>query len=255
MESAQLLEIAERAARAAAAVLLDHGRRAAPGAISTKSSPTDLVSEADVAAERAIREVLERERPDDAIVGEEGEDKAGDSGVRWVIDPLDGTVNFLFGIPQWSVSVASEGAARVGVILDPPRGECFRAGRRASRRCSTASRSLRRRARTCRPRWSRQDSATTPRARRAGGAGRRAAAAGARHPAPGQRRARPRLDCRRPLRRLLRARRAALGRRRGPAALRARRARDPPLRRARRAAGRCARRAAALAGPLEAIVG
>ena len=124
MESAQLLEIAERAARAAAAVLLEHeGRR---DSVHTKSSPTDLVSEADVAAERAIREVLERERPDDAILGEEGADKPGESGVRWVIDPLDGTVNYLFGIRQWSVSVASEGAARVGVILDPPRGECFR---------------------------------------------------------------------------------------------------------------------------------
>jgi myo-inositol-1(or 4)-monophosphatase len=126
VESAQLLDIAERAARAAAAVLLEHEGRREPGTISTKSSPTDLVSEADVAAERAIRAVLDRERPDDAIMGEEGEDKPGESGVRWVVDPLDGTVNYLFGIPQWCVSVASEGAARVGVILDPPRGECFR---------------------------------------------------------------------------------------------------------------------------------
>ena len=125
--SEELLEIAERAARAAAVVLLDHERRRDPGAVETKSSPTDLVSEADVAAERAIREVIEAERPRDAILGEEGEDRAGDSGVQWVMDPLDGTVNYLFGVPQWSVSVACEGAARVGVVLDPPRGECFRA--------------------------------------------------------------------------------------------------------------------------------
>jgi myo-inositol-1(or 4)-monophosphatase len=126
VESAQLLEIAERAARAGAAVLLEHEGRRDAETIRTKSSPTDLVSDADVAAERAIRAVLERERPDDAIVGEEGADEPGRSGVRWVVDPLDGTVNYLFGIRQWCVSIASEGAAEVGVILDPPRGECFR---------------------------------------------------------------------------------------------------------------------------------
>ncbi len=124
MTDAELLEVAERAARAAAVVLIDHrGRRDGAG-IQTKSSPTDLVSEADIAAERAIREVLERERPRDAILGEEGDDKAGDSGLRWIVDPLDGTVNYLFGIPQWCVSIACED--RVGLILDPTRGECFR---------------------------------------------------------------------------------------------------------------------------------
>ncbi len=121
---AELLEVAEEAARAAAAVLADHKQRRDPGAVSTKSSPTDLVSAADVAAEQAIREVLARRRPGDAIVGEEGEDKGGESGLRWIVDPLDGTINYLFDLPQWCVSIACEG--RAGVILDPVRGECFR---------------------------------------------------------------------------------------------------------------------------------
>lgn len=124
VNDSQLLEVAERAARAAAEVLMAHLDERGPGVVSTKSSPTDLVSEADLAAERAIRDVLESERPDDAILGEEGDDKPGLTGLRWVVDPLDGTINYLFGIPQWCVSIACEG--RAGVILDPSRGECFR---------------------------------------------------------------------------------------------------------------------------------
>jgi myo-inositol-1(or 4)-monophosphatase len=119
-----LLQTAERAARAAAAVLVEHLGRRTPETVSTKSTPTDLVSAADIEAEAAIREVLLRERPGDAILGEEGDDQAGETGLRWIVDPLDGTVNYLFGIPQWSVSVACEGVA--GVVLDPVRGECFR---------------------------------------------------------------------------------------------------------------------------------
>ncbi len=119
-----LLAIAERAARAAAAVLLEHRGLRTPDAVQTKSTPTDLVSAADVEAERAIRDVLLHERPGDGILGEEGLAKEGETGLRWVVDPLDGTVNYLFDIPQWCVSVACEG--RAGVILDPVRGECFR---------------------------------------------------------------------------------------------------------------------------------
>ncbi|MEA2253006.1 MAG: monophosphatase [Solirubrobacteraceae bacterium] len=125
-----LLEVAVAAARAAADVLLERYERSARG-VATKSSPTDLVSEADLLAERAIRDLLAERRPDDAIVGEEGDDVAGSTGRRWIVDPLDGTVNYLFGIPQWCVSVACEG--EVGVILDPLRGELFsvRAGEAA----------------------------------------------------------------------------------------------------------------------------
>ena len=81
------------------------------------------MSEADIAAEELIRRRLSQERPDDGIVGEEGDDHTGTSGRRWIVDPLDGTVNFLFGIPQWAVSIALEG--EVGVVYDPMRDECW----------------------------------------------------------------------------------------------------------------------------------
>ena len=121
----ELLDVAREAAEAAAAVLLAHRVRHDPGVVSTKSSPTDLVSAADVDAEAAIRGVLERRRPGDGLLGEEGSDEAGSTGLRWVVDPLDGTVNYLFGVPQWSVSVACED--HVGVVLDPNTGERFEA--------------------------------------------------------------------------------------------------------------------------------
>jgi myo-inositol-1(or 4)-monophosphatase len=100
-------------------------------AISSKSTPTDLVSEADVATERLIRERLVAARPGDAIMGEEGDDRPGTSGLRWVVDPLDGTVNFLYGIPQWCVSIAVEDAAGAlaGVVFDPMRDETWTATR------------------------------------------------------------------------------------------------------------------------------
>jgi myo-inositol-1(or 4)-monophosphatase len=95
--------------------------------VTSKSSPTDLVSEADHAAERLIRERLAAARPDDGFLGEEGGDVTGTSGLRWVVDPLDGTINFLFGIPQWAVSIACEDAdgTLAGVIYDPMRDELW----------------------------------------------------------------------------------------------------------------------------------
>lgn len=120
----ELLAVAVEAAHAAASVLVERYEDGGAG-VTTKSSPTDLVSDADLVAERAIRDVLLAHRPDDAIMGEEGDDVAGTSGLRWIVDPLDGTVNYLFGIPQWCVSVACEG--HVGVVLDPLRGELFEA--------------------------------------------------------------------------------------------------------------------------------
>jgi myo-inositol-1(or 4)-monophosphatase len=122
--SPQAVAIAEEAARAAGAILIE--RFGSERALDrTKSSPTDLVSEADLLAEKAIRDVLAARAPDDAILGEEGADTPGTSGRRWIVDPLDGTVNFLFGIPQWAVSVACEGVA--GVVFDPCRNELFTA--------------------------------------------------------------------------------------------------------------------------------
>lgn len=123
-----LLAIARDAARAAASELMP--RFGTVHEIQAKSSPTDLVSESDVAAETAIRRVLGDRRPQDAILGEEG-GATGDGELRWVIDPLDGTTNFLFGVPQFAVSVACEDrhGALAGVVLDPVRDEIFTATR------------------------------------------------------------------------------------------------------------------------------
>jgi myo-inositol-1(or 4)-monophosphatase len=129
-----LLAIAREAAEAAAAELRPRFGSHVQG-VRAKSTPTDLVSDADVSAEAAIRAVLAARRPDDAILGEEGGDSAGagtgDGAVRWVVDPLDGTINFLFGIPAFAVSVACENASGTlaGVVLDPIREECFQATR------------------------------------------------------------------------------------------------------------------------------
>jgi myo-inositol-1(or 4)-monophosphatase len=125
----ELLALASDVAHEAGAGLRETFGRALD--ISSKSTPTDLVSEADLATERLIRERLEAARPDDAIMGEEGVDRPGTSGLRWVVDPLDGTVNFLFGIPVWCVSIACEDATGtvVGVVFDPLRNETWAATR------------------------------------------------------------------------------------------------------------------------------
>ena len=125
----ELLALATAVAHEAGAGLRDAFGRALE--ISAKSTPTDLVSEADVSTERLIRARLEEARPEDAIMGEEGDDSPGTSGLRWVVDPLDGTINFLFGIPQWCVSIACEDpdGALAGVVFDPMRGETWAATR------------------------------------------------------------------------------------------------------------------------------
>ncbi len=130
-EADALLEVAVDAARMAGALLFERVRHGAEQRVSSKSTPTDLVSEADVSAERAIRKLLSERRPDDGFVGEEEGSVEGSSGVRWVVDPLDGTINFLFGIPQWSVSVAArDGLGTVaGAVYDPNRNELFTATR------------------------------------------------------------------------------------------------------------------------------
>ena len=130
MSPPELRVLAEDAAREAGAQLLEAFGGPAV-AVEAKSSPTDLVSAADQVAETLIRSRLAAARPDDGFLGEEGGDAAGSSGLRWVVDPLDGTVNFLFGIPQWAVSIAVEDADGVvaGVVFDPPRGELWAAER------------------------------------------------------------------------------------------------------------------------------
>jgi len=124
--SDELLALALEVAREAGRGLLER-RRAGEPSWSTKSTPTDVVTEADTASEALIRRRLAAVRPDDAIVGEEGADQAGTSGVRWVVDPLDGTVNYLYGLPGWAVSIAAErdGVPLVGVVDVPTFGETF----------------------------------------------------------------------------------------------------------------------------------
>jgi myo-inositol-1(or 4)-monophosphatase len=132
--SEELLEVAVEAARCAGALLTERVRRGAEREVSSKSTPTDLVSEADLDSERAIRELLAVRRPQDGFVGEEGDHVEGTSGLSWVVDPLDGTVNFLFGLPQWCVSVAvrdAGGTILAGAIYDPSREQLFSATRGA----------------------------------------------------------------------------------------------------------------------------
>jgi myo-inositol-1(or 4)-monophosphatase len=140
-EEAALLALAVEAARSAGALLLERVARGTEREVSAKSTPTDLVSDADLAAERAIRELIGARRPDDGFLGEEGGGASGSSGLSWVVDPLDGTVNFLFGIPQWSVSVAvrDERGTLAGAVYDPNRDELFTATRDGSARLSATA--------------------------------------------------------------------------------------------------------------------
>lgn len=124
----ELLALALEAARRAGTLLRD-GRPADLGVAATKSSPIDVVTEMDIAAEKLITDYLAEHRPEDGLLGEEGASRTGTSGVRWVIDPLDGTVNYLYGLPSWSVSIAAErdGRTVAGVVHAPMRGETYHA--------------------------------------------------------------------------------------------------------------------------------
>jgi myo-inositol-1(or 4)-monophosphatase len=123
----ELLDLARRLAADAAALLREATGHAY--AADTKTTETDMVTAADRASERLIVDGLRAARPDDAILGEEGTTDSGTSGVRWIIDPLDGTTNFLYGIPAFAVSIAAEVDGRVvaGVVVDVERDECFTA--------------------------------------------------------------------------------------------------------------------------------
>ncbi|MYG58564.1 MAG: inositol monophosphatase [Acidimicrobiia bacterium] len=124
-----LEKLAAEAAEVAASLL-----RAESGAqlqISAKSSRTDLVTDMDVACEAAIVEFLTSHRPNDGVMGEEGTGRDGTSGVRWIIDPIDGTVNFVYGHVGFGVSVAAEADGQIvaGAVVDPVLGETFTAHR------------------------------------------------------------------------------------------------------------------------------
>jgi myo-inositol-1(or 4)-monophosphatase len=128
---ASLLDLAVGAARAAGRMLLDKRPAAGPDVVLTKSSPTDVVTQMDKDAERLIVDRIRRARPGDAFLGEEGGSSDGSSGVRWIIDPIDGTVNYLYDLPDWAVSIAAEmdGEVVAGAIEVPHRGETYTAVR------------------------------------------------------------------------------------------------------------------------------
>jgi myo-inositol-1(or 4)-monophosphatase len=125
--AAQLARLASSVAQEAAGLLLTrHGRA---GVVHTKSSPTDVVTEMDRAAEDLIRDRLLAARPGDTVLGEEGGQTGAGGGVRWVVDPLDGTVNYLYGLPDWAVSIAAEvgGVVVAGAVSVPLRRSLFTA--------------------------------------------------------------------------------------------------------------------------------
>lgn len=143
----ELLALATETAERAAALVVD-ARRSGALEVQTKSSSTDLVTQVDRAAEALIVRAITARRPDDAVLGEEGSSRAGTSGVRWVIDPIDGTTNFVYDHPGYAVSIAAEidGEPAVGAVVVPAHGDVFTgaAGRGAWRngasiRCSAAA--------------------------------------------------------------------------------------------------------------------
>ena len=151
-DAKDLLALAADAAAAAARLLADQGAQSRPEVVETKSSLTDVVTEMDRRAEALITERIRAERPGDAILGEEGGETHGARGpgeepgeelgkepgkpgdpsapvVRWIVDPLDGTVNYLYGLADWAVSIAAEVAGTIvaGVVAVPLHGETFTA--------------------------------------------------------------------------------------------------------------------------------
>ena len=138
-----LLRLAVDAASEAGALLASWRGEARPEVIDTKSSPTDVVTEMDRRSEAVITERIRKTRPGDTVLGEEGGQTAGTAvpdgtgtgdpsapaRVRWVVDPLDGTVNYLYGLPDWAVSIAAEvdGVVVAGVVEVPRFGETFTA--------------------------------------------------------------------------------------------------------------------------------
>lgn len=121
----QFLFLCEQAARAGGKVLLEWMDRFEV----REKGPSDLVTEADLASQKVIRELLQNAFPSHGFLGEEGVDDGGDGVYRWIVDPLDGTTNYAHRLPQFCVSVALEktGELLVGTVFDPLSGECFTA--------------------------------------------------------------------------------------------------------------------------------
>jgi myo-inositol-1(or 4)-monophosphatase len=132
---AQLERIAAATARAAAGVVTAaYGQ---PRAVGHKSSPTDVVTQTDLRAEALVRELLGEATPDAGLLGEEGGSTAPGARVQWVIDPLDGTINFLYGVPLFAVSIAAaiDGEIVAGAVIDVLRDELFSAHLDGGARC------------------------------------------------------------------------------------------------------------------------
>lgn len=121
----QFLAVSEHAARTAGAVLRDWASRFTV----REKGPADLVTEADLAAQEAVRGVVLGVYPDHGLLGEEGGNVAGAGEYRWIVDPLDGTTNYVHGLGSYGVSLALERAGRllVGTVYDPVADECFSA--------------------------------------------------------------------------------------------------------------------------------
>ena len=128
VDPTELLELASEVARRGGEMLLDRFGEPARG-VHTKTTPTDLVSDADRDSEKLILDLIRSRRPDDGVVAEEGGGEDSSTGLRWIVDPLDGTVNFLYRIPVWAVSIGVEDfdGALIGVVFDPNRDELFAA--------------------------------------------------------------------------------------------------------------------------------
>ncbi|NYJ03734.1 inositol monophosphatase family protein [Petropleomorpha daqingensis] len=126
--ASELLDLAVATAREAAD-LVARGRATAGDDVDVKSSAVDLVTAVDRASEDLVIGRLLGARPDDGLLGEEGGERPGTTGVRWVVDPIDGTTNFVYGVPAYAVSIAAEVDGRVvaGAVLNVATGELFTA--------------------------------------------------------------------------------------------------------------------------------
>lgn len=131
-DPSELLELAVDLVRRAGELVRD-GRAEGLAGIGRKSTPTDLVTVMDRASEQLVVAGLRAARPDDAVLGEEGGAQRGRSGVRWLLDPIDGTVNYVYGLPNYAVSLAAEvdGVVVAGVVHNPETGEEWTAVRGA----------------------------------------------------------------------------------------------------------------------------
>jgi myo-inositol-1(or 4)-monophosphatase len=141
-DPAQLRRVAERIVTEAAEHLRGlprpwDGAEASTTGVSTKSTPTDVVTASDHALETLIRKRLAELRPGDAVLGEEHGGTPGDTRTQWVVDPIDGTVNFLYGMPWYAVSVAAvrDGASVAGAVIEPSSGRLWSAAAGAGATC------------------------------------------------------------------------------------------------------------------------